>query len=97
MELLFLKKSKKKINLALTLGKNISITKKKQKTNVKVLVTESFLTLCDSVDCSPPDLPSHRFLHARILKWVASPFSKESSQPRDRTWVSCIAGSFFNV
>ena len=95
MELLFLKKNKKKINLALSLGKNISITKKKK--NVKVLVTESFLTLCDFVDCSPPSLPSHRFIHARILKWVAIPFSKESSQPRYRTWVSCIAGSFFNI
>ena len=34
-------------------------------------------------------------LQARILEWVALPFSKESSQARDRTQVSCIAGRFF--
>ena len=34
-------------------------------------------------------------LQARILEWVAFPFSRGSSQPRDRTWVSCIAGGFF--
>ena len=33
-------------------------------------------------------------LQARILKWVAMPSSRESSQPRDWTWVSCIAGRF---
>ena len=31
----------------------------------------------------------------RILQWVAYPFSSQSSQPRNRTWVSCIAGGFF--
>ena len=34
-------------------------------------------------------------LQARILQWVAFPFSRGSSQPRDRTRVSCIAGRFF--
>ena len=34
---------------------------------------------------------------ARILEWVAIPFSRESSQPRDRTQVSCIAGGFFII
>ena len=34
-------------------------------------------------------------LQARILEWVALPFSRESSQPRDRTQVSRIAGGFF--
>ena len=37
----------------------------------------------------------HRILQARILEWVASPFSKGFSQPRDWTQVSCIAGRFF--
>ena len=37
----------------------------------------------------------HGILQARILKWVAFPFSKVSSQPRDRTQVSRIAGRFF--
>ena len=36
-------------------------------------------------------------LQARILEWVAIPFSRGSSQPRDGTWVSCIAGRFFTV
>ena len=37
----------------------------------------------------------HRILQARILEWVAFPFSRGSSQPRDRTSVSHIAGGFF--
>ena len=45
------------------------------------------------MDCSPPDFSVHGVLQARILEWVAIPFSRGSSQPRDRTWVSHIAGS----
>ena len=37
----------------------------------------------------------HGLLQARILEWVAFPFSRKSSQPRDRTQVSHIAGGFF--
>ena len=37
----------------------------------------------------------HGILQARILEWVAFPFSRGSSQPRDRTQVSHIAGGFF--
>ena len=36
-------------------------------------------------------------LQARILEWIAMPSSKGSSQPRDQTQVSCIAGRFFTV
>ena len=57
------------------------------------LVTQSCLTLCDPVDCSPP----WGFLQARILEWVAMPSSRISSQPRDRTQVSCIKGRFFTI
>ena len=39
----------------------------------------------------------HGILQARILEWVAIPFSGESSRPRDQTWVSCIAGRVFTV
>ena len=39
----------------------------------------------------------HGILQARILEWEAVPFSKGSSQPRDRTWVSCRAGRFFTT
>ena len=56
---------------------------------VKVKVTHSCLTLCDPMD------RVHGILQARILGWVAIPFSKGSSQPRDQTQVSCIAGRFF--
>ena len=40
-------------------------------------------------------LGPHGLLQARILEWVALLFSRGSSQPRDRTQVSCIAGRFF--
>ena len=41
------------------------------------------------------DYTVHEILQARILEWVAFPFSRGSSQPRDRTQVSHIAGRFF--
>ena len=41
------------------------------------------------------DYTVHEILQARILEWVAYPFSRGSSQPRDQTQVSCIAGGFF--
>ena len=60
---------------------------------VKVSVIQSCLTLCDPTDCSPPGSSVHGILKARILEWVAIPSSRGSSQPRDRTQVSCIADS----
>ena len=62
-----------------------------------ILVAQSCPTLCNSVDCSPPGSSVHGILQARILKWVAIPFSRGSSWPRDWTWVSCIAGRFFTI
>ena len=56
---------------------------------VNVLVAQSCQTLCDPLDCSPPGSSVHGVLQARILEWVAVPFS------RDQTQVSCIAGRFF--
>ena len=44
---------------------------------------------------SYPTLWPHGILQARILEWVAFPFSRGSSQPRDWTQVSCITGRFF--
>ena len=49
----------------------------------------------NSMDCSPPGSSAHGILRARILEWVAYPFSRRSSQPRNPTGVSCIAGRFF--
>ena len=49
------------------------------------------------VDCSPPSSSVHGILQARILEWVSISFSRGSSQPRDRTQVSHIAGRHFNL
>ena len=49
------------------------------------------------MDCSPPGSSVHEILQARILEWVAIPFSRGSSWPRDQIWVSCIAGRFFTI
>ena len=46
----------------------------------------------NSMDCCPPGSSLQGILQARALKWVAISFSRGSSQPRDRTHVSCIAG-----
>ena len=48
------------------------------------------LTLCNPMDYSPPASSVPGILQARILEWVAIPFSRESSQTRDQTWVFCI-------
>ena len=45
--------------------------------------------------CNPMDYTVHGILQARILEWVAFPFYRRSSQPRDQTQVSHIAGRFF--
>ena len=54
-------------------------------------------TLCDPINCSPPGSSVHGILQARILEWAATLFSRGSSWPRDRTWVSHIAVRFFTV
>ena len=41
------------------------------------------------------DYTDHEILQVRVLEWVAVPFSRGSSQTRDQTQVSCIAGGFF--
>ena len=52
---------------------------------------QSCPTLCDPMDCRPPGSSVHEILQARILDWVAMPFSGEPSWPRDQTRVSGIA------
>ena len=54
-------------------------------------------TLCDPMDCILPGSSVHGILQARILEWVTFPFSRGSSQPRDQTWVFCIASRFFTI
>jgi len=48
------------------------------------------------MDCSSPGSSVHGILQERILEWVAISYSRGSS-PRDRIWVSCIAGSFYHL
>ena len=64
---------------------------------VCVLVAQSCSTLCDPTDCGPPGFSVYGILQARMLEWIAIPFSRGTSQPRDQTLVSCIAGRFFTI
>ena len=77
--------------IATTLESSLALTQMvKHSVSVKVKVAQLCPTLCD-----PMDYAFHGILQARILEWVAFPFSRGSSQPRDQTQVSCIAGGFF--
>ena len=49
------------------------------------------------MDCSPPSSCVHRILQARILEWVAISSSRGSSQARDQTYISWLAGRFFTA
>ena len=61
-----------------------------------LIVVNCTVRLCDPMGCSPPG-PSVHGLHQAILEWVAIPFSRASSQPRDQTCVSSITGGFFTI
>ena len=60
----------------------------------QLLVAQLCMPFCDSMDCSPPGPSVHGIIQARILEWVAIPFSEGFSWPWNRFWVSCIADSF---
>ena len=65
---------------------------------IQVLLCESRSVVSESfppMDYSPPDSSVHGILQARIVEWVAIPFSRGSFQPRDWTHVSCIANRLF--
>ena len=49
------------------------------------------------MDCSPPGSSVHGIFQARIVEWVAIPFSRGSSWPRDQTWISHFVGRFFTI
>ena len=66
-----------------------------QRMCVCVLVAQSCPTLCDPMDCSPPGSSVHEIFQARVLESVAISYSRGSSQPRNRTRVSCTAGRSF--
>ena len=60
-------------------------------------MAQSYLTLCDPVDCSTPSSSVHGILKARIVEWIAISSSRESSWPRVWTHVSHLAGRFFTT
>ena len=62
-----------------------------------MLVAQLSVILCDPMDCSPPGPSVHGILQARILEFVAVPFSRGSSSPRDWTQISPIADRSFTV
>ena len=61
------------------------------------VVAQLHLTFCNPMNCSPPGSTVHEILQARILEWIAIPFSRVFSQPRDQTEVSHSAGRFFTI
>ena len=62
---------------------------------MRAKLLQSWPTLCDPMDCSPPGSSVHGILQAR--NWVAMPFSRGSSQPRAWTQVFGFAGRFFTT
>ena len=60
-------------------------------------VSQSCPILCNPMNCSLPGPSVHEILQARILEWIAVPFSRGSSQPRDGTQVSHITVRFFTI
>ena len=64
---------------------------------VKVLATQSCLTLCDLMDCSPQGSSVHGLSPDKNTGLDSHSFLQGIFWPRDRTWVSLIAGSFFMI
>ena len=73
----------------MTTGKTIALTESESE------VTQSCPILCDPMDCGPSCSSVHGILQARILEQIS--ISRGSTQPRDRTKVSCIAGRRFTL
>ena len=74
---------------------NLSSIKRKMKSESEVALL--CLTPCDPGEGSLPGSAIHGIFQARILEWAAISFSRGSSQPRDRTWVSCVEDRRFTV
>ena len=62
-----------------------------------MLVAQLCPTLCSPMHCSPLCYSVHWILQARILEWIAIPFSRGSSPPRDRTQISRVTGRFLTI
>ena len=78
---------------ALLCGLSVLKTKGKSESEVAQLCPN----FCNPMDCSLPGSSVHGIFQARVLKWVAISFSRGSSWPRDRNWVSRIAGRCFTT
>ena len=61
---------------------------------VQIFLKVKIAQWCSAL-CDPMDSTVYGILQARLLEWVAFSFSRVSSQPRNKTQVSCIAGGFF--
>ena len=88
-------------SLWLTMSPQIMTTQGKDQVYIMLLPLSCFsraqLFVTPWTIYSPPGSSVHGILQARILEWVAISYSRGSSWPKDRTWVSCIAGSFLTV
>ena len=60
-------------------------------------IAQSYLTLCNPMDCSRPGSSVHGILQTRRVEWVTIPFYRGSSQPRGRTQVFHFAGRFLTI
>ena len=58
---------------------------------MRAKLLQSCPTFCDPMDCSPPGSSIHGIFQAKILECIAMPFSRASSWPRDRTYVSYVS------
>ena len=72
-------------------------TKHRKQVLLLLLVAQLCPALCDPTNCSLPGYSVYGMLQARILEWGAIPKWSGSYQPRDRTWVSYIAGRFSTI
>ena len=82
---------KKHLHLLYWLCQRLCVDHNKLWKILQEVCARSCLTLCNPMDCSPPDSSVHGIFQARILVWVAISFSRRSSWPRDRICVSCIS------
>ena len=73
-------------------GRGLKKSEREKETVIAIYgcsVSQSCLTHCDPMDCSPPVSSVHGMLQARILEWVAISFSRGSSPAGYETSVSC--------
>ena len=75
----------------------MQVKKQQLELDMEQQTTQSCPTLCDPMDSSLPSSSVHGIFQAIVLEWIAISFSRVSSQPRDRTWVSRIVDRCFTI